>query len=95
MAKKRIRMTLRYLNTKYANPLGLNLHKGSGYFYVKTIDPLCYIDNEEEGILVYRMNDLSEAQWKSELEYKASCITDPRKEKPVRANNMGMGGPYG
>ena len=58
-------LTIKYLNDKIAKPLGVELVKGEGYFYLCG-ELMGYASTS--GIYVYKVNDLSFEQWKDSIE---------------------------
>lgn len=74
-------LTLKYLNEKIAQPLGVELVKGPGYFYLVG-DHLT--GEESTSIYVYRISDLSFEQWKEQIEdlvAKAPIPSPPSKKE--------------
>jgi transcriptional regulator len=58
-------LTLKYLNEKIAAPLGVELVKGEGYFYLLG-DIMAHAS--QSGIYVYKINDLTFDGWKDSIE---------------------------
>ncbi len=58
-------LTLKYLNEKIAAPLGVELVKGAGYFYLLG-DIMAHAS--QSGIYVYKVNDLTFDLWKDSIE---------------------------
>ena len=64
-----MKVTLKNLNEKIANPLGVELIKGKGYFYLWDLPGKSILSlTESNSIYVYSLPQLTWGQWKEEIE---------------------------
>jgi len=79
-------LTLKKLNKEIANPLGVVLNKGVGYFYL-TGNLMGFA--LESSIYAYAVNHLSFEQWKAEIERLVEDATVRKAQMDAEATPQG------